>query len=88
MPTPRVMGDAVILCDGTIGLFGGATQGIAVRSHGSTGCMAACMGPCPHAGIVRTWVRQPHHVLSSTHPSFAASNLNRCCLGRGGARAR
>ena len=30
MPYSRVMGDAVILCDGTIGLFGGAATGKAV----------------------------------------------------------
>lgn len=29
MPYERVMGDGVILCDGTIGFFGGATEGIA-----------------------------------------------------------
>lgn len=30
MPHPRVMGDAVILCDGTVGLFNGGGKGIAV----------------------------------------------------------
>ncbi|PSC76751.1 kelch domain-containing [Micractinium conductrix] len=29
MPYERVMGDAIVLCDGTIGYFGGAGQGIA-----------------------------------------------------------
>jgi len=51
MPVPRVMGDAVILCDGTIGIFNGATKGIAV-SHMCTvihttslagwGCVSRC----------------------------------------------
>ncbi|KAL4856170.1 Aldehyde oxidase 1 [Chlorella vulgaris] len=29
MPYPRVMGDALVLCDGTIGIFGGAQEGLA-----------------------------------------------------------
>jgi hypothetical protein len=33
MPSPRIMGDALILCDGTIGYFGGSTKGIAVSGH-------------------------------------------------------
>ncbi len=32
MPYPRVLGDAVTLCDGTIGVFGGGERGIAVRA--------------------------------------------------------
>jgi hypothetical protein len=32
MPYPRVMGDALVLCDGTIGIFGGAQEGLAVSS--------------------------------------------------------
>lgn len=31
MPHKRIMADAVILCDGTIGIFNGAAEGIAVR---------------------------------------------------------
>lgn len=33
MPYPRVLGDAVTLCDGTVGVFGGGERGIAVRSR-------------------------------------------------------
>lgn len=34
MPHRRVMGDAVVLCDGTIGIFNGAGAGLAVRVPG------------------------------------------------------
>jgi hypothetical protein len=33
MPRRRVMGDALILCDGTVGVFNGAEQGIAVSDR-------------------------------------------------------
>ena len=34
MPYRRVMGDAVVLCDGTIMFTSGATRGYAVRGGG------------------------------------------------------
>lgn len=39
MPLPRVMGDSVILCDGTVGIFNGAAKGIAVSQQ-----LLACRG--------------------------------------------
>lgn len=37
MPTSRVLGDAVLLCDGTVGLFNGAGKGIGVSANGRAG---------------------------------------------------
>lgn len=42
MPRRRVMGDALILCDGTVGLFNGAEQGIAVGLAFALCCAAGC----------------------------------------------
>lgn len=47
MPYPRVLGDAVTLCDGTIGVFGGGERGIAVRA---TRHLGACKCGSRRAG--------------------------------------
>lgn len=39
MPHRRVMGDAIVLCDGTIGIFNGARTGLGVRR---VACMRIC----------------------------------------------
>ncbi len=44
MPHRRVMGDAIVLCDGTIGIFNGAGAGLAVSAH-----LAQCMDAYPWA---------------------------------------
>ena len=62
MPHRRVMGDAVILCDGTVGVFNGAEQGIAVSRESMQ------VAGCPELGLASSTgsTREP-----SRHPAMS-----------------
>jgi hypothetical protein len=62
MPWPRVMGDAVTLCDGTIGVFNGGGKGVGGWSQAATtyrfkdGGVYNCKKKCSKAG---DWAYEP-----------------------------